>query len=33
MKHFLDLADIPSSELRAILDDAKATKAARQGSP
>ena len=33
MKHFLDLADIPSSELRAILDDAKATKAARQGWP
>lgn len=33
MKHFLDIADIPSSELRAILDDAKATKAARQGWP
>ena len=33
MKHFLDLNDIPSSELRAILDDAKATKAARAGWP
>lgn len=31
MKHFLDLIDIPASELRAILDDAKATKAARTG--
>ncbi|MFC6198938.1 ornithine carbamoyltransferase [Ponticaulis profundi] len=33
MKHFLDLCDIPASELRAILDDAKATKAARKGWP
>lgn len=29
MKHFLDLSDIPASELRAILDDAKSTKAIR----
>lgn len=33
LKHFLDLKDIPASELRAILDDAKATKAARAGWP
>ena len=33
MKHFLDLCDIPAIELRAILDDAKATKAARKGWP
>ncbi|PHR61551.1 MAG: ornithine carbamoyltransferase [Robiginitomaculum sp.] len=29
-KHFLSLADIPASELRAILDEAHARKAARQ---
>ncbi len=33
MKHFLDLKDIPSGELRAILDDARAAKAARHGWP
>ncbi|MAK62978.1 MAG: ornithine carbamoyltransferase [Ponticaulis sp.] len=33
MKHFLDLIDIPASELRAILDDAKASRAARVGWP
>ena len=33
MKHFLDLSDVPASELRAILDDAKAVKAARAGWP
>ncbi len=33
MRHFLDLADIPAYELRAILDDAKAMKAARKGWP
>jgi ornithine carbamoyltransferase len=30
-KHFLELADIPASELRAILDEAHARKAARKG--
>lgn len=33
MKHFLDLIDVPASELRAILDDAKASKQARKGWP
>ena len=33
MKHFLDLADIPASELRAILESAKRVKAARAGWP
>ncbi len=33
MKHFLDLIDIPAIELRAILNDAKASKAARLGWP
>ncbi len=32
-RHFLDLWSIPASELRAILDDAKARKAARAGRP
>ena len=32
-KHFLSLADIPASELRAILDDAHRRKAARAGLP
>lgn len=32
-KHFLSLADIPASELRAILDEAHARKTARQGQP
>jgi len=32
-KHFLSLADIPASELRAILDEAHRIKAARQGLP
>ena len=31
MPHFLSLADIPASELRAILDDAHRMKAARKG--
>ncbi len=30
-KHFIQLADIPASELRAILDEAHARKAARKG--
>lgn len=33
MRHFIDLWDIPASDLRSILDDAIATKAARQGWP
>jgi len=33
MPHFLSLADIPASELRAILDDAHRMKAARKGLP
>jgi ornithine carbamoyltransferase len=33
VKHFLDLCDIPAIELRAVLDDAKATKLARAGWP
>ncbi len=33
MRHFLDLIDIPAIELRAILNDAKASKAARLGWP
>lgn len=33
MPHFISLADIPASELRAILDQAHAMKAARQGLP
>ena len=33
MRHFLDMGDIAASELRAMLDDAKATKAARKGWP
>lgn len=32
-RHFLDLWSIPASELRAILDEAKARKAARAGRP
>lgn len=32
-KHFLSLADIPASELRAILDEAHRRKAARKGLP
>ncbi len=32
-KHFLSLADIPASELRAVLDEAHRMKAARKGSP
>ena len=32
-KHFLSLADIPASELRAILDEAHARKKARAGMP
>lgn len=32
-KHFLSLADIPASELRAILDEAHRRKAARAGLP
>jgi len=32
-KHFLSLADIPASELRAILDEAHRRKAARAGMP
>ncbi len=32
-RHFLDLCDIPAGDLRAILDDAKARKAARRGWP
>jgi ornithine carbamoyltransferase len=32
-RHFLDLWPIPSSELRAILDQAKSRKAARNGAP
>ena len=32
-KHFLHLADIPASELRAILDEAHSRKAARAGLP
>ncbi len=32
-KHFLSLADIPASDLRAILDDAHRMKAARSGLP
>ncbi len=31
MPHFISLADIPAAELRAILDDAHAMKAARKG--
>ncbi|MEL6480246.1 MAG: ornithine carbamoyltransferase [Pseudomonadota bacterium] len=33
MKHFLDLDQMPAAELRAILDDAMARKAARAGRP
>lgn len=33
MKHFLDIANIPNSELRHILDEAKRMKAARIGAP
>ncbi len=33
MPHFISLADIPAAELRAILDDAHAMKAARHGQP
>jgi len=33
MPHFISLADIPSAELRHILDDAHAMKAARRGLP
>lgn len=33
LKHFLSLADIPASELRAILDEAHARKKARAGFP
>lgn len=33
MPHFISLADIPVAELRAILDDAHAMKAARKGQP
>lgn len=33
VRHFLDLWPIPASELRAILDEAKARKAARNGWP
>ncbi len=32
-RHFLDLDEIPPAELRAILDEAKAIKAARNGAP
>jgi len=32
-KHFLSLADIPASELRSILDEAKHAKSARAGLP
>lgn len=32
-RHFVDLWPLPASELRAILDDAKARKAARIGAP
>ncbi|MFI4973150.1 MAG: ornithine carbamoyltransferase [Caulobacterales bacterium] len=32
-RHFLDLWDIPAADLRAMLDDAKARKAARAGWP
>lgn len=32
-KHFLSLADIPASELRAILDNAHRRKTARKGNP
>lgn len=33
VKHFLDISDLSSAELRAILDDAHARKKARQGWP
>jgi len=33
MPHFISLADIPSADLRAILDDAHKMKAARKGQP
>ena len=33
MPHFISLADIPAADLRAILDDAHAMKAARTGLP
>lgn len=33
MPHFISLADIPADELRTILDDAHAMKAARKGLP
>lgn len=33
MRHFIDLWPLPASELRAILDNAKARKAARSGQP
>ncbi|MDI7775455.1 ornithine carbamoyltransferase [Asticcacaulis sp. EMRT-3] len=33
MRHFLDIADLTPQELRAIVDDAHARKAARQGWP
>ena len=32
-RHFLDLRDLPAETLRAILEDAKAMKAARAGLP
>lgn len=32
-RHFLDIRDLPAATLRAILDDAKAMKAARAGLP
>ena len=33
MPHFISLADISPRDLRAILDDAHAMKAARKGQP
>jgi len=33
VRHFLDIADIEAADLRAMLDDAKARKAARRGWP
>ena len=33
MPHFISLADITAADLRAILDDAHAMKAARKGLP
>jgi len=32
-RHFLDICDLPAADLRAIVDDAHARKAARQGWP